>query len=71
MAFLPAVDPADVPEIRGSGYPEPFRSRVGDRSKQRLGDAAGLTKFGVNLVTLGAGGQSALRHCHTIEDEYV
>lgn len=68
---LPALDPADVPERRGSLYPEPFRSRMGDRVKRRLGDACGLTRFGVNLVTLGPGGQSALRHWHTLEDEFV
>ena len=68
---LPALDPATVPERRGSLYPEPFRSRMGDRAKRRLGDACGLTKFGVNLVTLGPGGQSALRHWHTLEEEFV
>ena len=68
---LPALDPASVPGRRGSGYPEPFRSRMGDRVKRRLGDACGLTRFGVNLVTLGPGGQSALRHWHTREDEFV
>jgi len=68
---LPAVDPATVPEHRGSGYPEPFRSRVAARAKRKLGDACGLTKFGVNLVTLAPGTQSALRHWHTLEDEFV
>jgi uncharacterized cupin superfamily protein len=68
---LPALDPLTVDERRGSGYPEPFRSRMGDRAKRRLGDACGLTRFGVNLVTLGPGGQSALRHWHTREDEFV
>lgn len=68
---LPALDPATVPEVFGSSYPEPFRSRMGDRAKRRLGDACGLTKFGVNLVTLGPGGQSALRHWHALEDEFV
>jgi len=68
---LPALDPATAPERRGSGYPEPFRSRMGDRVKRRLGDACGLTRFGVNLVTLPPGGQSALRHYHTREDEFV
>jgi uncharacterized cupin superfamily protein len=68
---LPALDPSTVAEHRGSGYPEPFRSRMGERSKRRLGEACGLTKFGVNLVTLGPGGQSALRHWHTLEDEFV
>jgi len=68
---LPALDPATVAERRGSGYPEPFRSRMGDRVKRRLGDACGLTRFGVNLVTLPPRGQSALRHYHTREDEFV
>jgi uncharacterized cupin superfamily protein len=68
---LPALDPETVEDVRRSGYPEPFRSRMGDRAKRKLGDACGLTKFGVNLVTLGPGGQSALRHWHTLEDEFV
>lgn len=68
---LPALEPASVEAKRGSGYPEPFKSRMGDRVKHRLGEACGLTRFGVNLVTLGPGGQSALRHWHTLEDEFV
>ena len=68
---LPALDPTGVPDVRGSGYPEPYRSRMGDRAKRRLGNACGLTQFGVNLVSLGPGGQSALRHWHTLEDEFV
>jgi uncharacterized cupin superfamily protein len=69
--LLPALDPADVELRRGSSYPEPFRSRMGNRSKRRLGEACGLTGFGVNLVTLPPGGQSALRHAHSLEDEFV
>lgn len=68
---LPALDPKAVEEVRGSLYPEPFKSRMGDRAKRRLGEACGLTQFGVNLVTLGPGAQSALRHWHTHEDEFV
>jgi uncharacterized cupin superfamily protein len=68
---LPALDPATVEEVQRSIYPEPYRSRMGDRRKRRLGEACGLTRFGVNLVTLGPGGQSALRHWHTLEDEFV
>jgi uncharacterized cupin superfamily protein len=64
---LPALDPETVPERRGSIYPEPYRSLMGDRAKRRLGEACGLTKFGVNLVTLGPGGQSAPRHWHTLQ----
>src|SRR5438552_5797661 len=68
---LPALDARTVAEVRRSMYPEPFKSRMGDRAKRRLGDACGLTRFGVNLVTLGPAGQSALRHWHTLEDEFV
>jgi len=71
MPKLPALDPNSAEERRGSGYPEPFKSRMGDRVKRRLGEACGLTKFGVNHATLGPGGQSALRHWHTLEDEFV
>src|SRR5437588_8596490 len=71
MLKLPALDPSTVGEKRGSGYPEPFKSRMGVRVKRRLGAACGLKNLGVNLVTLGPGGQSALRHWHTLEDEFV
>src|SRR5690349_15416693 len=67
----PGIDALALPEIRGSGYPEPFRSRMGDRAKRRLGEAFGLTQYGVNLVRLGPGGQSALRHSHSHEEEFI
>lgn len=67
----PALDPEQVPQQRGSGYPEPFRSRMGERTKRKLGDELGLSRFGVNLVELPPGGQSALRHWHSLEDEFV
>lgn len=69
--FKQAVPVVDLPEHTGSGYPEPFRSRMGDRVKRKLGEAFGLTQYGVNLVRLGPGGQSALRHFHTNEEELV
>ncbi|GAB3378932.1 cupin domain-containing protein [Lysobacter fragariae] len=55
----------------GSSYPEPFASRVGARAKRVLGDAFGLTAFGVNLSRLPPGTCSALRHSHSHEDEFV
>lgn len=68
---LPALDPATVSPRTGSGYPEPFRSRVLPREKRALGDALGLTRIGVNLTTLPPGKESAMRHHHTHEDELV
>ena len=67
----PAFDPSSLEQHKGSLYPEPFKSRMGDRAKRRLGEAAGLTQFGVNLVELGPHARSALRHFHTHEDELV
>lgn len=69
--WKPAIAIEDLPQNRGCGYPEPFKSRVGDRTKVKLGDAFGLTQYGVNHVTLGPGGMSALRHCHSHEDELI
>lgn len=72
MALVrPALDPATLVPRTGSGYPEPFRSRVLPREKRALGDALGLTKVGVNLTTLPPGKESAMRHYHTREDELV
>ena len=68
---LPAIDPAQVPAATGSAYPEPFKSRVATRRKQRLSDALGLKNYGVNLTTIPPGAVSALRHWHTHEDEFI
>ena len=67
----PALDPATVTPHTDSGYPEPYRSRVLPRTKRALGDALGLTKFGVNLTTLAPGKESSMRHWHTHEEELV
>jgi uncharacterized cupin superfamily protein len=68
---LPAPDPAQAPAVTGSAYPEPFKSRVATRRKQRLGDACGLKNFGVNITTIPAGAMSALRHWHSHEDAFI
>ncbi len=67
----PALDPRNVEARTDSGYPKIFRAAVTGREKRALGDALGLSHFGVNLVRLGPGVASALRHWHTGEDEFV
>jgi len=67
----PALDPRSVPGRRGTVYPDPFKPRVAGREKRQLGNALGLENFGVNLVRLEPGAQSALRHWHTQQDEFV
>ena len=60
-----------MPENTGTNYPEPYKSRVAGRAKKRLGDAAGLSNFGVNLVTLAPGTESSMRHWHARQDEFI
>ena len=67
-----AIRAADAPpRTRPSNYPEPFFSRMAGREKRPLGDLFGLTNFGVNLTRLSPGGESALLHRHTRQDEFV
>jgi len=54
-----------------SVYPAVFHPRVSKREKRPLGDLFGLTVFGVNLTRILPGGMSALRHAHSIQDEFV
>ena len=55
----------------GSGYPSPFDEPCRLRKRWRLGDAAGLTQFGVNHMRLPPGAWSSQRHWHAEEDEFV
>ncbi len=41
------------------------------RRKQSLGDFFGLHNLGVNLTTIAPGGESALMHTHSRQDEFV
>ena len=68
---MPKLDLASVPVKTGSIYPSPYAEMVAGRSSLRLGQAAGLTQFGVNLVMLEPGAISSLRHWHLAEDEFV
>ncbi|HTT83979.1 MAG TPA: cupin domain-containing protein [Rhizomicrobium sp.] len=68
---MPKIDIQSVPERKGSGYPAPFHLPAGERVRQRLGDAGGLTQFGVNLLRLPPGAWSSQRHWHSAEDEFV
>jgi len=67
-----AIEATSVPPSRATcGYPEPFAARVAGRERRALGDAFGLTNFGVNLTRLPPGSMSALRHTHMREDEFI
>ncbi len=65
------LDLTSVPIKTGTIYPAPYDDEVKGRSSLRLGDAGGLTQFGVNIVILAPGAKSSMRHWHLHEDEFV
>ncbi|HEY0053628.1 MAG TPA: cupin domain-containing protein [Caulobacteraceae bacterium] len=68
---MPKIDLDAAPAAHGTGYPEPYDQPCRARRRWRLGDAAGLDQFGVNLLELKPGTWSSQRHWHTAEDEFV
>jgi len=68
---MPKIDIDRVPVKTGSIYPAPFKAIAEARARQALGDAGGLTQFGVNLTRLPPGAATAQRHWHQAEDELV
>ena len=60
-----------APAVAGSRYPAPYDEPCKERFRRCLGDAAGLTQFGVNLTRLPPGCWSSQRHWHSVEEEFV
>jgi len=65
------IDIATAPAVAGTLYPPPYDEPCRTRHRLKLGDAAGLSQFGVNLCRLPPGAWSSQRHWHTHEDEFV
>jgi uncharacterized cupin superfamily protein len=65
------IDVAALTPVVGTLYPPPFDVPCRVRERTRLGDPAGLTQFGVNLLRLPPGAWSSQRHWHTGGDEFV
>lgn len=68
---MPKIDIETIPTRGGSSYPAPHAAQMAGRRQQKLGDAAGLTQFGANLVHLEPGALSSLRHWHDQQDEFL
>ena len=64
-------DTMALPARVGASYPEAFAEICRLREKRALGNAVGLTHFGVNLVHLPPGQATSQRHWHEQEDEFV
>ena len=65
------IDVARAAQQTGSSYPDPFGAPCAARHRTQLGDAAGLSDFGVNLMRLPPGAWSSQRHWHDREDEFI
>jgi uncharacterized cupin superfamily protein len=68
---MPKIDLGKIPSQPIPSYPKEFAQVIAGREKQRIGDAVGLTQFGVNISRIKAGSASALRHWHEQEDEFI
>lgn len=68
---MPKIDIDKAPTRFGSAYPPPFDAPCRERMRWKLGDVAGLTQFGVNLMRLAPGVWTSQRHWHSHEDEFV
>ena len=65
------IDISAIKISLGSGYPAPYDEPCRQRKRLRLGDVAGITQFGVNLLRVPPGVWSSQRHWHAAEDEFV
>ena len=68
---MPKIDRSKIPSQPIPSYPKEFAQVIVGREKQKLGDAVGLTQFGVNITRIKAHSASALRHWHEQEDEFI
>ena len=68
---MPKIDIDAAPQRNGTAYPAPYDAPCLARRRRRLGNAVGLTQFGVNLLRLPDGAWSSQRHWHEGEDEFV
>src|SRR3984893_17654969 len=68
---MPKIDIAMIPAQQIASSPKKLGAVISGREKQRLGDAVGLTQFGVNVTRIKPGSASALWHWHEQEDEFI
>jgi uncharacterized cupin superfamily protein len=65
------IDASALTSVIGTLYPSPYDVPCRPRERTKLGDAAGLSQFGVNLLRLPPGAWSSQRHWHTGGDEFI
>lgn len=65
------INVTSLEPVVGTLYPSPYDRPCRSRERRRLGDAALLTQFGINLLRLPPGAWSSQRHWHTQTDEFI
>ena len=69
---MPKIDISALETRIGSpNYPAAFKPACAGRHKTALGNAVGLSQFGVNLTKLEPGAATSIKHWHEQEDEFV
>ena len=68
---MTAIAALDLPARQGTDYPAPHDAPCRNRIRRALGDAFGLSQFGVNMLELPPGAWSSQRHWHEQQDEFV
>lgn len=71
---MPIIKINELPLVKGAdnvGYPAPHDKNCDLYEAAALGEAAGLTQFGVGIEKLLPGGMSSQRHWHKNEDEFL
>jgi uncharacterized cupin superfamily protein len=65
------IEIESAPARSGTRYPEELAAPCVARASRLVGDAAGLTQFGVLIMRVAPGSWSSHRHWHEHEDEFV
>ncbi|WP_294228079.1 cupin domain-containing protein [uncultured Shimia sp.] len=68
---MPKLDLSQIASFSRCSYPGKLADGFEGRSVQPLGDASGITQYGVNIVQIAPGAQSSLRHYHMLQDEFL
>ena len=65
------INTEGIQPVAGTYYPPPYDQPCRARERRKLGDAAGLTQFGINQLRLPPGAWSSQRHWHSESDEFI
>ena len=68
---MPKVKESDIVPQKRDRYPGNHKKVTAGYERLAVGDAVGLSQFGVNKVTVKPGAATALNHWHENEDEFV